>query len=66
MQKIIYLTCFVLEITRRGGNPPPNHLTSIKNSNQNRVKKFCEKAKHSNGSYTVLMLLDGCNNMASK
>ena len=47
MQKIIFLTCFVLEITRGGGNfypppppaPPPNHLTSIKKPNQNRVNE---------------------------
>ena len=44
MEKIIFLTCFVLEITREGeGNfypPPPNHLTSIKKPNQNRVNSW--------------------------
>ena len=44
MQKIIFLTCFVLEITRGGGGVGnfyphrPNHLRSIKTPNQNRVK----------------------------
>ena len=42
MQKIIFLACFVLEITKAAGEgiftpPPPNHLTSIKKANQNRV-----------------------------
>ena len=40
MQKIIFLTCFVLEITRGGDNfyPPHPPTTFIKKSNQNRVK----------------------------
>ena len=60
MQKIIFLTCFLLEITREANfyppPPPPNHLTSIKKPSQNRVKKetlaqvfsceFCEISKN--------------------
>ena len=42
MEKVIFLTCFVLDITREGGEgnfySPPNHLMSIKKPNQNRVK----------------------------
>ena len=66
MQKTIFLTCFVLEITRRwgggGGNfyPPhpfPNHLTSIKKPNQNRVTVAMVRSNWRGldcGSYTIL------------
>ena len=53
MQKIIFLTCFVLEITR-GGNfyaPPPNHLTSIKKPNHNRVN-----TSESSKALTILVI----------